>query len=401
MERGFKMNKRRDSKGRILRNGESQRSDGRYAYKYTDKNGKVQFIYSWKLTATDTTPKGKRDCISLREKEKEIQMDRLDGIDTACKKITVCELYAKHINIRKDVSRNTEKGRQILMTILSNDILGMKSIDTVKLSDAKEWITRMHGKGYSFQTINNYKRSLKATFYTAIDDDLIRKNPFNFDIRTVLTDDTKSKTILTKEQKESMLSFAETDTVYKKHIDEIIVLLHTGLRISELCGLTLSDIDFENRVITVDHQLLKDSKLGYYTRPPKTKSGVRKIPMDDKAYDALQNVVKNRVNAQPVNIDGYTDFLFISKTGYPKVVENYGNMLKQLVKKYNRKHTDQLPLLTPHSLRHTFCSHMANAGMNPKALQYIMGHSNITMTLDYYTHVSFDTVKDEMARFTA
>lgn len=394
------MNKRRDNKNRILRNGESQRSDGRYAYKYTDKNGKVQFIYSWKLTTTDATPKGKRDCISLREKEKEIQKNILDGIDTACKKITVCDLYAKQINIRKDVSRNTEKGRQHLMDILENDLLGRKRIDTVKLSDAKEWVGRMHEKGYAFQTINNYKRSLKAAFYTAIEDDLVRKNPFNFDIKTVLTDDTVSKVILTKEQEKNLLAFARTDAVYKKHIDEITILLHTGLRISELCGLTVSDIDFENRAITIDHQLLKDSS-GYYIRPPKTKSGVRQIPMDGKVYDALKNVVKNRVDVKPVTVDGYTEFLFTTKSGHPKVTGNYKDMLNNLIKKYNLKHTEQLPHITPHSLRHTFCSHMANAGMNPKALQYIMGHSDISMTLDYYTHVSFDSVRDEIARLMA
>jgi hypothetical protein len=82
--------KRRDNKNRILRSGESQRKDGRYAYKYTDTFGKVQFVYAWKLVPTDKTPAGKRDDISLREKEKEIQKDLDDGIDTIGKKMTVC-----------------------------------------------------------------------------------------------------------------------------------------------------------------------------------------------------------------------------------------------------------------------------------------------------------------------
>ena len=85
------MEKRRDLKGRILNKGESQRKDGRYAYKYTNIFGKVQFAYSWKLTATDRVPKGKRDCISLREQENEIQKDLSDGIDTNGKKMTLCK----------------------------------------------------------------------------------------------------------------------------------------------------------------------------------------------------------------------------------------------------------------------------------------------------------------------
>lgn len=71
-------------------------------------------------------------------------------------------------------------------------------------------------------------------------------------------------------------------------------------------------------------------------------------------------------------------------------------------KKYNKYHEEALPkVMTPHTLRHTFCTNMANAGMNPKALQYIMGHSNITMTLNYYAHATFDSAKAEMLRIAA
>ena len=120
--------KRRDNKGRILRTGESQRKDGRYAYKYTDAYGKPQFVYAWKLVSTDKTPAGKRDDISLREKEKEINKDIYDGIDTIGKKITVCQLYAKHTGLKKNVKRGTEKGRQNLLKLLSDDPIGSKSV---------------------------------------------------------------------------------------------------------------------------------------------------------------------------------------------------------------------------------------------------------------------------------
>lgn len=100
-------------------------------------------------------------------------------------------------------------------------------------------------------------------------------------------------------------------------------------------------------------------------------------------------------------MDGYTNFLFLKEDGTPRVGINYNSMIKGLVKKYNKQHKEQLPNITPHSLRHTFCTRMANAGMNPKALQYIMGHANITMTLDYYTHVDACSVKAEMERLAA
>ena len=394
--------KRRDSKGRILRTGESQRKDGRYAYKYMDAYGKPQFVYAWKLVSTDKTPAGKRDDISLREKVKEIQRDLDDGIDTIGKKMTVCQLYAKQNSHRKNVKRNTEKGREYLMAALKSDPLGSKSIDTVKMSDAKEWAIRMDEKGYAYKTINNWKRSLKAAFYTAIEDDCIRKNPFNFALDTVLEDNTEQKVALTQEQEDSLLAFAASDPVYRKYCDEIIILLGTGLRISELCGLTV-DLDFANRQINVERQLLKDSEIGYYLETPKTKNGIRQIPMSDKVYEALKRAVKNRGKAAAVNIDGYKNFLFLNQSGYPKVASSYESMFQGLVKKYNKQHKEDeaLPNITPHTMRHTFCTRLANAGMNPKALQYIMGHSNITMTLNYYAHATFASAKAEMDRLAA
>lgn len=251
--------KRRDSKNRVLRSGESQRKDGRYAYKYVDTFGKPQFVYSWKLVPTDKTPAGKREDISLREKEKEIQKDIDDGIDTIGKKMTVCQLYAKQIRHRGNVKHNTKLGRERLMRILEQDRLGGCTIDSVKLSDAKEWALRMKEKGLSYKTISNDKRSLKAAFYTAIQDDCIRKNPFDFQLSDVLDDDTEPKVPLTPAQEESFLSFIQADKVYQKHYDAIVILMGTGLRISELCGLTDKDLDFENRVIIVNHQLLRNT----------------------------------------------------------------------------------------------------------------------------------------------
>lgn len=389
--------KRRDNKGRILKTGESQRKDGRYLYKYTDSFGEPQFVYSWKLVATDRVPAGKRDCISLREKIAELQKDIHDGIDVVGKKMTLCQLYAKQNAQRPKVRKNTETGRKYLMDILKKDKLGARSIDSIKPSDAKEWAIRMGENGYAYQTINNYKRSLKASFYIAIQDDCVRKNPFDFQLNAVL-DDTVPKTVLTGEQEEKLLAFAKADKTYSKNYDEILILLKTGLRISEFGGLTLPDLDFENRLVNIDHQLLRDTEIGYYIETPKTKSGERQVPMVEEAYQAFKRVLANRKNDKRVEIDGYSDFLFLNRKNYPKVASDYNGMMKGLVKKYNKYNDDKLPHITPHSLRHTFCTNYANAGMNPKALQYIMGHANIAMTLNYYAHATFDSAMSEMKR---
>ncbi len=275
------LEKRRDKKGRILKNGESQRKDGRYLYKYVDNMGTTQYAYSWKLVATDSVPKGKRNGLSLREKEREIQQDIADGINTIGKKITVCDLYAKQNEHHANVKKSTKIQRQYLMKLLQDDKLGAKPIDSVKLSDAKEWAIRMKKNGFAYKSINNYKRTLKASFYIAIQDDLIRKNPFDFKLSEVIEDDTKPKKALTEEQEEKLLNFVKHDKVYQKYYNDIVILLKTGLRISELCGLTIKDVDFDNEVIHVTHQLLGNKNVGYYIETPKTKSGIRDIPMSN------------------------------------------------------------------------------------------------------------------------
>ena len=394
--------KRRDNKGRILRTGESQRADGRYMYKYVNRAGETKVVYSWKLVATDRVPKGKRDDLSLREKEREIQRDLEDGIDTKGKKMTLCELYAKKTAQRINVKKNTLAGRKYLMDALKQDKLGSRSIDSLKPSDAKEWAVRMKEKGYGFKTISNYKRSLKASFYMAIEDDYVRKNPFDFQLSEVIDDDSESRQALSEEQEEKLLSFLQYDTVYQKYYDDVLILLKTGLRISELCGLTVADIDFKNEVVIIDHQLLKSKEQGYYIETPKTKSGTRQVPLSKETIQAFQRVMKKRPKAEPFVIDGRGNFLFVNQKGKPKVAIDYNMLFVRMVKKYNKHHKDSpLPHITPHTLRHTFCTRLASKNMNPKDLQYIMGHSNISITMNWYAHASIDTAKSEVQRLIA
>ena len=90
-------------------------------------------------------------------------------------------------------------------------------------------------------------------------------------------------------------------------------------------------------------------------------------------------------------------FLFVNQKGKPKVAIDYNALFVRMVKKYNKQHKDNpLPHITPHTLRHTFCTRLASKNMNPKDLQYIMGHSNISITMNWYAHASIDTAKSEV-----
>lgn len=388
--------KRLDHKGRILLKGESQRKDGMYAYKYKNIHGEVKFVYSWKLNPTDKLPKGKRTYTSLRELEEQIQKDLLDGIDTTANKMTVCQLYEKHNNLNSDVRESTRKGRKRLMEILEEDKLGNMPISSVKVSDTKEWIKRMKKKGYAYQTIKNYKRSLNASFQMALVDDLIRVNPFCWKINGFIENDTKKKEVLTDEQVEKILDFVKNDEVYSKHYNAIVILLNTGLRISELCGLTENDIDFEKGYISVDHQLVySDSE--YRIEKPKTGSGVRKVPILPITRKALLDQIESVKGIKKFKVDGYSNFLFYNKKELPMYAGLYLKVFQNLIKKHNRMYKDDiLPTFTPHLLRHTFCTNMAKNKMTPNCLQFIMGHKSITMTLGYYTHASIESVMSEM-----
>ena len=391
---------RKDKRKRLLKTGESLRKDGRYAYKYVGTDGKPHFVYSWRLSETDPLPKGKRPCKPLRELEKEIKRDLADGINSTGGKMTVCELYAKHNELKSNVRESTQKNRKQLMKLLQDDKMGNMQIEKVKPSDAKQWVIRMKEQGFAFQTINNHKRSLKAIFYTAIEDDLIRKNPFNFNTDDVIENDTAEKIVLADTQADLLLRFLKNDCTYQKHYHAVTVLLNTGLRISELCGLTVKDIDFENGYINVDHQLIFD-RGNYRTEKPKTDSGIRKIPMTEPVSKALKDEINNRENVQPVTIDGYTDFVFLNKKGFPLYGAAYSTDFSKMIDKYNKHHKKKLPKISPHILRHTYCTNMANKNMPPKALQYIMGHKDITTTLGYYAHGSAESAKIAMESLTA
>lgn len=241
-----------------------------------------------------------------------------------------------------------------------------------------------------------------AIFYMAVQDDCLLKNPFDFQINEVINDDTVPKVPLTPTQENELLDFMQNDPVYAKYYDEVVILLETGLRISKLCGLTPADLNFEKRFVNVDHQLLRSTEDGYYIEAPKTESGFRQVPMSAAAYEAFERVLKKRRDGRCIEVDGYKDFLFLNRDGLPKTAVNYDAMFKCLAKKYNKCHKEPLPdVMTPHTMRHTFCTRMANAGMNPKALQYIMGHANIVMTLNYYAHATFHSAQEEMERLQA
>ena len=391
--------KRRDNRNRILHNGESQRQDGRYAYKYKDINGETKFVYSWRLDKNDRAPAGKPRDLSLREKERQIQQDLFNQIVPNGGNLTVLELVQKYLSLKVNVRHNTQANYNFVVGILKKEAFGSLRIDKVKLSDAKAWLIKLQKDGRGYSTIHSVRGVVHPAFEMAVQDDLIRKNPFGFELATVVVNDSVTREAITRAQERAFLKFIQEDNCYRKYYDGIYILFNTGLRISEFCGLTISDIDFQNKRIRVDHQLQRKRDMEYIIEDTKTKSGERYVPMSQQVVECFRRVIANRKppKQEPI-IDGYTGFLFLDKNGMPMVALHWEHYFKDILNKYNSIYKVQLPKITPHVCRHTFCSNMARSGMSPKTLQYIMGHSDISVTLNTYTHLTFDDAKAEFDR---
>lgn len=393
--------KRKDNRGRILRNGEIQESSGRYRYKYVDAFGDAKYVRSWRLDVHDPVPAGKKMEPSLRELEKRIAADMIDQIVPEGGRLTVSDLVEKYVSLRKGVRPSTEAGYKTVINLLKADPFGRQRIDKVKVLDAQEWLVKLQKNGRGYSSIHTIRGVLRPAFQLAVDNDYVRKNPFSFDLGTVIYNDSVTREALSREDEKKFLRFVKEDPHFSKYYDGIYILFNTGLRISEFVGLTLNDLDFDNMKINVDHQLQRNNGIGYNIRDTKTESGGRLVPMTEEVAESFKRIIANRKTPkiEPM-VDGYIGFLFLDKDEHPMVAMHWEKYFQHIVAKYNGIYKVQMPKVTPHVCRHTFCSRMASARMNPKTLQYIMGHSDISVTLNTYTHLGFDDALEEMDRIS-
>ncbi|MDE6889145.1 MAG: site-specific integrase [Eubacterium sp.] len=392
------MVRRKDNKGRVLNDGETQGKDGRYRYQYTNMLGERKAIYSWKLLPSDKTPSGKRKDLSLREKEKQIAEDLSSGIVPCGGNMTVLELVEKYISQKTGVRHNTRANYNFVINIIKKEEFGAKRIDKVKLSDAKAWLIKLQADGRGYSSIHSIRGVVRPAFQMAVDDDLLLKNPFEFQLATVVVNDSVTREAITRKQERQFLEFIKNDKHFCKYYEGIFILFNTGMRISEFVGLTVSDIDFDSRKITIDHQLQRTRDMQYVIEDTKTLCGTREIPMADEVYECFKKIIKNRKKPkiEPM-VGGRSGFLYLDKNNMPMVALHWEKYFQHIREKYNRIYKVQMPKVTPHVCRHTFCSNMAKSGMNPKTLQYIMGHSDIGVTLNTYTHVQYEDAKKEMS----
>lgn len=279
-------------------------------------------------------------------------------------------------------------------------VLGIKALNVsqIKMVDAKLFLIKMQQEdGREHSTIKTVRGVLRPAFQMAVDDDVLMKNPFQFELAEVVVNDAVTREAVTKDQMRKFLKFIHDDVVYCKYYEVIYILFHTGMRISEFCGLTMRDIDLEKRTININHQLQRTSKREYVIEPTKTNAGTRVIPMTNEVTEMFRAIIEDRPDYKVEKVvDGYTGFLFLDKDGMPLVAMHWEHRFNHMVTRYNEIYKVQMPNITPHVCRHTYCSNMAKSGMNPKTLQYLMGHSDIAVTLNVYTHVGLEDAEKEL-----
>lgn len=377
------MKRRKDDKGKVLKEGESQRKDGTYQYRVMDDSGKRRYIYA-------------KDLNSLRKREADIQKRLILHQSIAPKELTMADVVNQYFEMHKSSLRpDTRTKQEYLLRRFQNDPFWKLPAECISVRDAKLWTKKLEGWGWAYQSINSLLAIIRPAFEAACEDEILYRNPFAFSLSKIMSNKQKPKKPLTEHEYKKLLDHMESDSRYHKYKDAIVVLYETGMRIGEFCGLTIHDLDFERGRINITHQLRYNATDKFHVQEPKTASGVRVIPMSPATRESLMNIVENRPTMLRSNvIDGYRDFLFLSRRGNPRKPDYFEGALYRIVKNYNSSHSDSLPHISPHTFRHTFCTRMILAGMDIKSVQYFMGHSTIKTTLEVYAHINADAAID-------
>ncbi len=385
------MVRRKDNKGRVLEKGESQRKDGRYVFQYEDISGNRKCIYS-------------HDLSDLRKREKNIKRDLDDKIDTCGAENTLNEQFDKYISLKTQLANSTKQNYIDLWNgNLRENSLGMKKICDIKKSDILRFYNSLHDRGLKYSTIKAFNCMIYPCLELAVDDDVIRKNPCK-ECLSEFSNDSDKKTALTETEQEELLDFVRNSNVYSAYYPMLVFMIGTAVRCGEAIGLTWDDVDFSGKTVKIGHQLIykkKDGQYGFYADSPKTDAGVRTIPMTNEVLKALKEQRECQLSKgwrTNVEIDGYGDFVFSTKNKNPIMPSAVNNMLLNVVNKHNAVSAMKLPHISAHILRHTGCTRMSEAGVDPKVLQYIMGHSKISVTMEVYNHVSEERNRREMKK---
>lgn len=369
----------KDLKGKELGVGISQRKDGLYTARFTDKTGKRRQQYFKKL----------QEC---RNWLADAQFENEHGNINAFSNMTVDAWFEYWI---------TEiKGKTVRWSTLGSykdrynknikNIIGKMIMSEVKPMHCQNVLNVMDNNGYAGASMERTKVTMSAMFSDACENGLISVNPVTKSVKCPKKKN-KSTRVLTLDEQRKFLEVAKENVNY----NHFLFILQTGARSSELRGLKWGDIDFQNRIIHIRRNATHDSTNNrFIVGELKTSSGQRDIPMTQTVYDLLINMKHMRSERkQKVISFEFSDHIFLNRNKKLIPNSNYDRYLEKLCVKAG------IEKISMHTLRHTFATRCIESGMKPKTLQKILGHANISMTMDLYVHVTEDEKEKEMKKF--
>lgn len=392
------MKKRIDSKGRELFYGEYERKDGRYEYRYRRLDGTRACIYAHRLS-------------QLRHEEAKIHLLEHINISGQISEISLNNQFDIWIASKQNIRKNTKSSYEYIYDAYVRNSLGNQLIDQINTYDIKcHYMSMKVNRRLSTETLAHVQNVLYQVFQSAVERKIIFSNPAEGACREFTRTHSKHTSLrkgLSQTQAEAFLSFVEKSDAYYRWFPLFYMFIYTGLRLSEMAGLRWCDIDFNQRLITVDHALIwvkeKNEKEIPQIGKPKTESGYRKIPLSPKMEQVLKLEKKNQQERKircDVVVDGYTDFIFLNKDGGVITQASVNRALKRVIFEYNKDvYTSTngliLPHITSHSLRHTFANILCENNVNIKVIQMLMGQADIETTMNIYTQVSGQVAYEE------
>ncbi len=398
---------RKDGKGRVLRKGENYRkTDGRYSYIYHDIYGNKRAIYAKSL-------------VVLREKEQQLIKDQMDGLDVyVAGKADVNFLFDRYISTKTELRSTTYTNYMYIWNHFVRNGFGKKKIKDVKYSDVLAFYTDLiTNQKLQVNTLETINTVLRPTFQLAVRDDIIRKNPVDgvfCEIKKRNGGSRKTRRALTVEQQREFMIYVSKNPLFYHWYPFFMFLLGTGCRIGEAIGIRWDDVDLDSRVISINHSLTyypraDDSyKCEFRVSKPKTEAGYRMIPMMQQLYDVLKDEYERQKEEGfcVENVDGMTNFIFMNRFGMPhnpaavnraiKRIVNAHNAEEEVLAKKKKRNPIMIPEFSCHIFRHTFASRFCENETNIKVIQEVMGHSDVSTTMNIYAEVNESVTKSSI-----
>jgi len=386
---------RYDSNRVRLRTGEYERPDGKYEYRYS--------VFGKSFSVYDKTLEG------LREKEKDILSEKKEVNQAFNKRTTTLnDIYELWKELKRGIRHNTYRNYCYMYDQYVKDSIGDMYVSRIKKSDVKRFFNHLvDERRLKAGTVEAVQTILHQVLQIAVDDEWIDKNPSDGAVKELKRAHqlrSKKRQALTKEEQKLLLTFLSENTTNIRWYPITAVMLGTGMRVGEATGLRWCDVDFKNGIIDVNHTLVYYSKgdhaCDFAINDTKTPASKRIIPMTKQVKDALlmergmQELSGIKCKAE---IDGYRNFVFVNRFGGLHHQGSLNKAFKRIIRDCNdaeflksKNPKVLLPNFSCHNLRHTFATRLCESGMNIKLIQDILGHSDISTTMDIYTHITKD-----------